>query len=49
METCRLCKKYYGTEEEATAQQRSAEALINELRNEETHKARGNGEIVVES
>jgi hypothetical protein len=29
-ESCRLCKNYYETEEEARAQQRAVEPLINE-------------------
>jgi hypothetical protein len=33
-ESCRLCKKDYGTEEEARAQQRTVEPLMNERMNE---------------
>jgi hypothetical protein len=37
MESYRLCKKYYESDEEARAQQRPVESLMNEWMNEWTH------------
>jgi hypothetical protein len=42
-------KRDYETEEEARAQQKAVQPLINELTKEQTHIARRNEKIVAES